>query len=141
VASVADPRRSARDHPASDEVYVTGTFDDWKKTEKLDKVDGRYEKLVKLSDASQKIYYKVRGLCLMLLLFFSCVSHLVYPLLPLARALVWGLRQRPPRSLAGQPAMDFFGFPRIGPSLGYPYPVPWISMASPHISVFANTTK
>ncbi|KAI1850225.1 hypothetical protein JX266_004083 [Neoarthrinium moseri] len=45
------------EHPAS-EVYVTGTFDGWKKTEKLEKVDQHFEKLVQLEDASKKIYYK-----------------------------------------------------------------------------------
>ncbi|KAI0885703.1 carbohydrate-binding module family 48 protein [Annulohypoxylon maeteangense] len=45
------------EHPAS-EVYVTGTFDDWKKTEKLEKIDDRFEKTVTLQDASKKIYYK-----------------------------------------------------------------------------------
>lgn len=49
-----------RAHPAS-EVYVTGTFDGWKKTEELEKVGEHFEKNVQLSDASQKIYYKVRG--------------------------------------------------------------------------------
>ena len=43
-------------------MYVTGTFDDWKKSEKLDKVGEHFEKSVKLSDASKKIYYKVRVL-------------------------------------------------------------------------------
>ncbi|KAI5860227.1 hypothetical protein GGS23DRAFT_240557 [Durotheca rogersii] len=46
-------------HPAS-EVYVTGTFDDWKKTEKLEKVGDHFEKTVTLPDASAKIFYKVR---------------------------------------------------------------------------------
>lgn len=50
---------SFREHPAS-EVYVTGTFDGWKKTEKLNKVGNHFEKLVKLDDVSQKIDYKVR---------------------------------------------------------------------------------
>ncbi|RYP27235.1 hypothetical protein DL767_007768 [Monosporascus sp. MG133] len=45
------------DHPAS-EVYVTGTFDDWNKTEQLDKVEDHFEKNVTLPDASKKIYYK-----------------------------------------------------------------------------------
>ncbi|KAF3008052.1 hypothetical protein E8E14_006093 [Neopestalotiopsis sp. 37M] len=45
------------EHPAS-EVYVTGTFDGWKKTEKLSKVGEHFEKHVQLSDASKKIYYK-----------------------------------------------------------------------------------
>jgi hypothetical protein len=38
---------------------VTGTFDGWKKTEKLSKVGEHFEKHVQLSDASKKIYYKV----------------------------------------------------------------------------------
>ncbi|KAK6070247.1 carbohydrate-binding module family 48 protein [Seiridium cupressi] len=46
-----------RDHPAS-EVYVTGTFDGWKKTEQLEKIGEHFEKQVQLSDASKKIYYK-----------------------------------------------------------------------------------
>ncbi|KAI1662714.1 carbohydrate-binding module family 48 protein [Daldinia decipiens] len=45
------------EHPAS-EVYVTGTFDDWQKTEKLEKVGGHFEKAVTLKDASAKIFYK-----------------------------------------------------------------------------------
>ncbi|TGJ87012.1 hypothetical protein E0Z10_g1773 [Xylaria hypoxylon] len=44
-------------HPAT-EVYVTGTFDDWKKTEKLEKIGDSFEKEVTLSDASSKIFYK-----------------------------------------------------------------------------------
>ncbi|KAI0551658.1 hypothetical protein F4679DRAFT_538748 [Xylaria curta] len=45
------------DHPAT-EVYVTGTFDDWKKTEKLDKVGDTFQKTVALPDISSKILYK-----------------------------------------------------------------------------------
>ncbi|KAI1389726.1 carbohydrate-binding module family 48 protein [Hypoxylon trugodes] len=45
------------EHPAS-EVYVTGTFDDWKKTEKLDKVGEHFEKAVTVPDATKKIFYK-----------------------------------------------------------------------------------
>ncbi|KAI0179192.1 carbohydrate-binding module family 48 protein [Hypoxylon sp. FL1284] len=45
------------EHPAS-EVYVTGTFDEWKKTEKLEKVGEHFEKAVTLKDAPEKIYYK-----------------------------------------------------------------------------------
>ncbi|KAI1502647.1 hypothetical protein F5X99DRAFT_378740 [Biscogniauxia marginata] len=44
-------------HPATD-VYVTGTFDDWKKSEKLKKVSDHFEKNVQLPSASEKIYYK-----------------------------------------------------------------------------------
>ncbi|KAI8283043.1 hypothetical protein K4K59_007817 [Colletotrichum sp. SAR11_240] len=44
-------------HPA-EEVYVTGTFDNWTKSEKLDKVGDAFEKTVTLPEASEKIYYK-----------------------------------------------------------------------------------
>ncbi|KAL8752647.1 MAG: hypothetical protein Q9184_005664 [Pyrenodesmia sp. 2 TL-2023] len=44
------------DHPA-DEVYVTGTFDDWAKSIKLDREDGRFVKRVQLP-LDQKILYK-----------------------------------------------------------------------------------
>ncbi|KAK1839644.1 hypothetical protein CCHR01_17734 [Colletotrichum chrysophilum] len=47
-------------HPA-EEVYVTGTFDNWTKSEKLDKVGDAFEKTVTLPEASEKIYYKVRN--------------------------------------------------------------------------------
>ncbi|GAW19758.1 hypothetical protein ANO14919_092480 [Xylariales sp. No.14919] len=46
-------------HPAT-EVYVTGTFDEWKKTEKLEKIGDSFEKQVALPDTSSKIFYKVR---------------------------------------------------------------------------------
>lgn len=39
---------------------MTGTFDDWSKSEKLEKVGDIFEKNVTLPDASKKIYYKVR---------------------------------------------------------------------------------
>ncbi|KAF5486451.1 Signal transduction protein MDG1 [Colletotrichum fructicola] len=45
-------------HPA-EEVYVTGTFDNWTKSEKLDKVGDAFEKTVTLPEASEKIYYKL----------------------------------------------------------------------------------
>ena len=47
-----------RDHPAT-EVYVTGTFDDWAKSVKLQSKGGYFEKLVDLPVADKKIYYKV----------------------------------------------------------------------------------
>ncbi|PGH14039.1 hypothetical protein AJ79_03309 [Helicocarpus griseus UAMH5409] len=40
------------------EVYVTGTFDDWKKTVKLDKTEDGYRKDVTLPTAGPKILYK-----------------------------------------------------------------------------------
>jgi hypothetical protein len=48
-----------REHPAS-EVYVTGTFDDWSKSEKLVKTGDHFAKEVTLPSADEKIYYKVR---------------------------------------------------------------------------------
>lgn len=53
-----------RDHAAT-EVYVTGTFDDWARSVKLEKKDGnRFEKLVELPQAEENIYYKVgAGVC------------------------------------------------------------------------------
>ncbi|KAH7356556.1 hypothetical protein BKA65DRAFT_381309, partial [Rhexocercosporidium sp. MPI-PUGE-AT-0058] len=45
------------DHPA-DEVYVTGTFDDWSKSEKLVKTGDSFSKDVTLNSAAEKIYYK-----------------------------------------------------------------------------------
>jgi hypothetical protein len=39
-------------------VHVTGTFDDWGKTEQLNKVGDIWEKEVNLSNADEKIYYK-----------------------------------------------------------------------------------
>lgn len=48
-----------REHAAT-EVYVTGTFDDWAMSVKLDKKDGdRFEKLVELPQVEENIYYKV----------------------------------------------------------------------------------
>ena len=58
-----------RTHPAS-EVYVTGTFDDWGKTVKLDKNGDIFEKLVSLPKTSEKIFYKVS--CS---LDFSLITH------------------------------------------------------------------
>ncbi len=49
-----------RDHPAS-QVYVTGTFDDWARSVKLEKKADRFEKIVELPLANEKIYYKVRS--------------------------------------------------------------------------------
>lgn len=51
---------SRRPHAEAKEVFVTGTFDDWAKTEKLNKVGETFEKEVQLPDASKKILYKVR---------------------------------------------------------------------------------
>ncbi|KAK4965209.1 hypothetical protein LTR28_003522 [Elasticomyces elasticus] len=50
---------SLPEHPAQ-EVYVTGTFDNWSKSVKLDKKGDTFEKLVNLPSADAKILYKVR---------------------------------------------------------------------------------
>jgi hypothetical protein len=47
------------EHAAS-EVYVTGTFDHWSKSEKLIQTGDVFEKNVTLPSATEKIYYKVR---------------------------------------------------------------------------------
>lgn len=59
----------------ANEVFVTGTFDDWGKTVKLDRVDGIFVKEVSLP-ADQKVQYKV---CLRPR-FFSALS-ISFPLL------------------------------------------------------------
>lgn len=48
-----------RPHEAS-EVYVTGTFDDWGKTIRLEKKGDVFEKEVPLSPTEEKLHYKVR---------------------------------------------------------------------------------
>ncbi|KAL3953018.1 hypothetical protein ACCO45_012961 [Purpureocillium lilacinum] len=45
------------EHPA-EEAYVTGTFDNWQKTVKLEKSDGVFQKTVDIAHPSHKIYYK-----------------------------------------------------------------------------------
>ncbi|EXJ73576.1 uncharacterized protein A1O5_03337 [Cladophialophora psammophila CBS 110553] len=45
-------------HPEANDVHVTGTFDDWGKSVKLDKVGDIWEKEVDLPEADKKIFYK-----------------------------------------------------------------------------------
>ena len=40
---------------------MTGTFDDWSKSEKLIKNGDSFSKDVTLNSGAEKIYYKVRG--------------------------------------------------------------------------------
>lgn len=47
-----------RHHPAH-EVHVTGTFDDWAKSVKLENKGEHFEKLVELPLSNDKIFYKV----------------------------------------------------------------------------------
>ena len=54
----ADGVCDRRSHPA-EEVYVTGTFDGWGKSQQLEKVGDVFEKKVKLLDPTDKIFYKV----------------------------------------------------------------------------------
>ena len=65
-----------RKHPAG-EVYVTGTFDDWGKTVKLDKKGDIHEKLVELPRVEDKIHYKVRRLCFNSLVPTKCLCLLI----------------------------------------------------------------
>lgn len=66
--------QSCREHPNASDVYVTGTFDNWTKSEKLDKKGDGFEKSVTLPDASQKIYYKVRNR----VADWLCISHVLH---------------------------------------------------------------
>lgn len=50
--------RQPRHHPAH-EVYVTGTFDDWAKSIKLEDKGAHFEKVVELPLSNEKIFYKV----------------------------------------------------------------------------------
>jgi hypothetical protein len=45
-------------HPAN-EVFVTGSFDDWGKTVKLDRNGDVFTKEVQLPSADEKVHYKV----------------------------------------------------------------------------------
>lgn len=47
-----------RPHPNAKDVHVTGTFDDWSKSEQLNQVGETWEKEVTLSEADKKILYK-----------------------------------------------------------------------------------
>lgn len=59
---ITDDALSAVSRPhAGEQVYVTGTFDDWTKSIKLDKVGDVFEKEVTFPDKGEKIYYKVRS--------------------------------------------------------------------------------
>ncbi|POR37456.1 Uncharacterized protein TPAR_02342 [Tolypocladium paradoxum] len=43
---------------AAEEAFVTGTFDDWQKTVKLEKEGDVFQKTVDLPESSEKVYYK-----------------------------------------------------------------------------------
>jgi Glycogen recognition site of AMP-activated protein kinase len=53
------PLAANREHPDANEVHVTGTFDDWSKSVKLDKKGDIFEKTVELP-LDKKVLYKVR---------------------------------------------------------------------------------
>jgi len=52
---------------------VTGTFDDWQKTERLEKTGDVFAKEVTLPSATDKIYYKVRPSPAMAHFAFYCM--------------------------------------------------------------------
>ncbi|RMY47674.1 hypothetical protein D0865_08531 [Hortaea werneckii] len=56
-AAQSSARHCTDDHPA-EEVYVTGNFDDWSKSEKLEKSGTSHSKKVELPKADEKIFYK-----------------------------------------------------------------------------------
>jgi hypothetical protein len=81
-----------RDHPAT-EVYVTGTFDDWKKTEKLEKVGDNFEKKVALPDISTKYFYKVRrSICIRRICIALAQASFIAP--PISSLLISNLLER-----------------------------------------------
>jgi hypothetical protein len=58
---VVNPSCCHREHPDAKDVHVTGTFDDWSKSVKLDKKGDIFEKTVELP-LDKKVLYKVRYL-------------------------------------------------------------------------------
>lgn len=56
--SIRSANQFRRPHPDANDVHVTGTFDDWGKTEQLNKVGDIWEKEVQLPKADEKILYK-----------------------------------------------------------------------------------
>lgn len=60
MSCLHNPRTELHRPHAAEEVYVTGTFDDWSKSAKLEKNGDVFEKTIALPEASEKIYYKVR---------------------------------------------------------------------------------
>lgn len=82
-----------RNQPAK-KVVVTGSFDDWSKSESLDKVDDGFEKAVRIDDGSDKIYYKVSGIPLLgAIRAFGC-SYSLRSLLRRSRPRVCGNRSQ-----------------------------------------------
>ena len=59
VSLTVAPQIVFRPHNA-EEVYVTGTFDNWTKSERLDRVGQSFQKTVTLPESDAKIFYKVR---------------------------------------------------------------------------------
>lgn len=45
---------------------MTGTFDNWTKSEQLEKVGDVFQKTIKISDGSKKVHYKVGKLLIFL---------------------------------------------------------------------------
>lgn len=67
IASCFKLTRISREHPEANEVFVTGTFDDWGKTEKLDRKGDFFGKDVQLPN-KDKILYKVCRNCILVFL-------------------------------------------------------------------------
>lgn len=71
--TVAAPRMGNQTRPYNaNEVYVTGTFDDWGKTVRLDRNGEVFEKEVELPATEEKIQYKVRTFFRSLSLALPC---------------------------------------------------------------------
>lgn len=74
-ASETNLMHSIRPHPAN-EVCVTGTFDNWSRSIRLEKgADGAFSKEVDLPDTHDKLQYKVR---LFIRLVKNCFCYFPY---------------------------------------------------------------
>jgi hypothetical protein len=65
------------EHPA-EEVFVTGTFDNWTKSVRLEKVGDVFQKEVELEPQTDKIYYKVGAIFVAVVVFVVVVFLLLF---------------------------------------------------------------
>jgi hypothetical protein len=71
------PLTPPREHPA-EEVFVTGTFDNWTKSVRLEKVGDVFQKEVELEPQTDKIYYKVGAIFVAVVVFVVVVFLLLF---------------------------------------------------------------
>jgi hypothetical protein len=86
---MANSRCVSREHPA-EEVFVTGTFDNWTKSVRLEKVGDVFEKEVEFGPDTEKIFYKVGRATV--LIARSDTRHFVWPPRLMGRLMVINVR-------------------------------------------------